>query len=131
MCIRPRKCEKLAVGTLNVRGIRSHLKQKDLALDLERYNVQILGVQETHLQGTGVIDLPCSGNLKYVLFYTGSDNNSHHGVGIAIEKGLCAKFKGFSDRTCMATFRIDEKANKPSGHFGFWRPSGILTLCGP
>ena len=44
--------KQLAVGSLNVRGIREN--QTDLADDMQKYKLDILAVQEHHMKGTGV-----------------------------------------------------------------------------
>ena len=41
-----------------------------------KYKLDILGLQETHLKGTGIKDIETTdGKRRFDLFYTGSENN--------------------------------------------------------
>ena len=103
----------LTVGSLNVRGIRKTSDQTVLADDMQRYKVDILGVQERHLKGSGVINIRSSDNKdEYKLYYTGPQDNKHHGVGILAKKDLLAEYKKISDRTCMATIWLEGQRRK-------------------
>ncbi len=83
-----------------------------MADDMLKYGLQILAIQETHMQGTGVEEIRTStGKRKYNLFYTGADNNKHHGVGIIAEKELDAEFRVINDRICMLTTKIQTENN--------------------
>ena len=42
----------MKIGTWNVRGLLEETKLKALERDLNRYNLDILTVQETHIRGT-------------------------------------------------------------------------------
>eukprot|EP00794_Sanderia_malayensis_P021081 gene21081-23137_t len=112
MCVIPPRIAKikLNVGTLNVRGLNSDAKKQHVANDMNRYQLSILAIQETKLKESGVIDIKTSdGKQQYDLYYTGSVKDKYHGVGIVTEKGLNAEFKTISNRTCMATIRLEEK----------------------
>ena len=39
----------LRVGTLNVRGLRQEIKRTNIASDIEKYKLDILLIQETHI----------------------------------------------------------------------------------
>ncbi len=80
---------------------------------MQKYKLDILGVQEHHMKGTGVIDIKSSDNKNvYEFYYTGPKENQHHGVGIVAKKELFADYKPISDRICMATIWIEgEKGN--------------------
>ena len=97
----------MRVATWNLRGIKSEEKLQDLADDFHQYGVDALGVQETHLRGTGSIDLPIPTNGKpdnqYTIYYTGPEDSSHHGVGIIIKKECNAIFKRVNNRICYIT----------------------------
>ena len=108
MTKRRRRTNDLAIGTINCRGIRGELKQKQLVGDITRYKVQILALQETHLQGTGTFEVS-DGNNTYEIFYTGADDNRYHGVGIAADKNLKGQYKRISDRICTMTTHVNKK----------------------
>jgi exonuclease III len=93
------------IGTLNVRGLKCELKLKHLAHDMQKYELDILTIQETKLKGLGIIDI---GN-EYELFHSSSDNNCYYGCGIICKKDLKVAYKPVSDRICMATIRLDTR----------------------
>ena len=47
----------------------------------------------------------------YELFYTGPNDNKHHGVGIIFRKDLKADYKEIMEKNCVATFKL-EKQNR-------------------
>lgn len=98
------------VGTFNVRGIISDYNKKCLADDLvKKYDLQILGIQETHLKGTGCQDIVTSdGKNNFNLFYNGADDNKYHGVGIVCNSTLKPVFTPISNRICKLTAQIND-----------------------
>ena len=83
---------------------------------MQKYKIDILAIQETHLKGTGAIDIRTSDNKEvFDLYYTGPEKNSFHGVGVVVRKDQQADFKNISDRICMATIRLEE--DKRDLHF--------------
>ena len=47
----------LRIGSLNVRGLRNELKQRLVATDLEKYNINVLLIQETHIKNNEIFDI--------------------------------------------------------------------------
>lgn len=108
----------LTVGSLNVRGVKSKKYQNELADDMRKYGIDLLGIQESHLKGTGLIDIKTSdGKETYELFYTGKETNTHHGVGIVAKKDLGAEFKEISDRACEAIIQLESGKNSKKLNF--------------
>ena len=108
----------MRIGTWNLRGLKLADKRQHLANDINTYKLDILTVQETHLKGTDQIELPTPNNNtnnrnndRYTLYHTGSDNNSHHGVGIIIKNNTNAHFKRITDRICTLTVDLNEITN--------------------
>ena len=69
------------------------------------YDLYILGLSETHIKGEGLEEIRAFQKDKhrdYLMYYTGSDNNKHHGVGLLINKELDPSFTRISDRICVA-----------------------------
>ena len=98
----------LNVGSLNCRGLTKPYEEETLADDMRRYQIHLLAIQETHLKGTGTKLLTTTDSkAKYRLFYTGSQENKFHGVGIVISDHLNAQFKEISNRICTATVKLD------------------------
>lgn len=60
-----------------------------IARELERYNIDIIALQETHMPGFGRLDERGSG---YTFFYSGSNETSNqHGVAICVRTKLLMK----------------------------------------
>ena len=79
------------VGNSNVRGIREQKYPKQIVDDMKTYKFDIMGIQEHHLKGAGVIEMRCTDNKDtYELFSTGPNDNKHHWVGIIMRKDLKA-----------------------------------------
>ena len=99
----------LKTGTLNVRGIRSDENKENLANDMIKYDLQILAIQETHLSGTGTISIKTTDKMKtYDLFYTGTKENKHHGVGIVVDSVLKPCFVRINDRICLMKSKLKD-----------------------
>ena len=110
-------CNKFNVGTLNIRGCKDPYDRSILAKDALRYDLQILGVQETHLkhqnnQGfeniVALLDSP-KRSRTYNFFYCGSDKNTHQGVGLLINSALNQTFNRISDRICSAKIQLKSR----------------------
>ena len=100
---------QMNVATLNCRGLKRKQDEESLANDMQSYKLDIIAVQETHLKGTGVKTIQTTDEkLKYDFFYTGSEDNIFHGVGIGISQDLKPQFKRICDRICMVTIKISE-----------------------
>ena len=55
------------------------------------------------------------GKSEYNLYYTGTERNKHHGVGIAVRKDIDGKFERITDRICKFETKIktlDSSKNK-------------------
>ena len=75
----------MRIGTFNVRGLLLDEKREQVAVDFENYNLDVLCIQETHLRGTDTLNLKGEKGKSLKLFYTGSETDSHHGIGILVE----------------------------------------------
>ena len=96
------------IGTFNCQGlVTSEAKQRMLADDFERKNIDILAVQETHLQGTGVKELLSFSNKKYNLYYSGNSKQSINGVGFIVHSNRKVDFEPISERICKITTKIN------------------------
>ena len=100
-------------GCLNVRGIRREQEKQKLVDDAQKYHVQVLAIQETHLPGSGALELKTSdGKDTYDLFYTGEEENKYHGVGIVVDQALKPQFKRLTDRICLMKTQLVVDENK-------------------
>ena len=67
------------VGSLNVGGIRKEQDKQILVDDAQKYHMQVLAIQETHLPGNSALELKTSdGKDTYDLFYTDEEENKYH-----------------------------------------------------
>ena len=97
------------IGTFNCQGlVTSEAKQRMLADDFESKNIDILAVQETHFQGTGVKELLSFNNKKYKLYYSGNSNQSINGVGFIVHSDRKVDFEPISERICKISTKIND-----------------------
>ena len=98
------------VGTFNCRGLRTDIKQKQLANDVRAYHLDALAVTETHLAAEGIKQIKSTNGHIYNFYNAGiTDNNrSVGGVGIVIPLDTNAYFKRYSDRICSATINLPD-----------------------
>ncbi len=77
---------------------------------MKKYKLDILGIRETHLTGTGILEIKTSDNTEtFELYYTGPKRISYHGFGIVVRNDLLADYlqEDISERICKATFRLE------------------------
>ena len=64
-----------------------------------KLKIDIMGKQKHHIKGTGVLEIRSKDSKDtYELFYTGSNDNKHHGVGISARKDLNADYKEITEK---------------------------------
>ena len=63
------------------------------------------GVQETHMKGSGVVKV----DKDYELFYSGSEDNKHHGVGMLVNRALKPQYTANTTRICQMKCYVKEK----------------------
>ena len=96
------------IGTFNCQGlVTSEVKQRMLADDFERKNIDILAVQETHLQSTDVKELLSFSNKKYNLYYSGNSKQSINGIGFIVHSNRKVDFEPISKRICKINTKIN------------------------
>ena len=102
--------QKINIGCLNVRGCQNLEERKTLIEDCQKYEFLIWADSDTHLAGTSLEQHLTSDKqnttTKYAFFQTGSDDNTHHGVGLIIDQDLPPTFKRISDRICAASINL-------------------------
>ena len=108
-------------ASLSVRGIQSDLEKKNLARDLENYEIDIAAIQETHLKEENGHTTIIGNKKNYDLFYISNGNHAYHGDGIAVSSNIRCRFQRISGRIGKITSDNTEdgkenktnKANKP------------------
>ena len=94
------------IGTLNTQGCQDNTKLLSIASDSEKYNVQILGLTETHIVDQHLEEIKGIKNV-FNLYHNGiKGSNKYSGVGILIDKDISATFRRISDRN-MCRAEID------------------------
>lgn len=99
------------IGTLNIRGLKtvnlSDAKKEHIASDMDRYNLLVLAIQETHLSDTTTETIRATGSkTSYTLFLSASahrpnTNVERAGVGMIVRQDINAQFTPISSRLCM------------------------------
>jgi len=96
------------IATFNCQGlVTSAVKKRLIADDFEKYKLNSLAVQETHLKGKGTMILTSSSNKRYILYYSGNDDKSENGVGIILPLNIKATFQPINDRICKITTKVN------------------------
>ena len=110
----------LKIGTLNCRGMRTetvgNTKKEHVAEDMRAYNLDILALQETHIES----DQPemietIDKKRRYTIYYSHSSEMSANiptttrkGVAVVVREGAKVIFKPISDRLCVLKAKINE-----------------------
>ena len=107
------KDKALNVGTLNVQGCRDEFKQSIILEDALNYDLQVIGLTETHVidEGTKTFIVKKNNtNRTYELFVSGiKEHNTYTGTGIAIQSDFRPCFKRITDRISTASFQLNNK----------------------
>ena len=102
----------LNIGTLNTQGCQGKTKILSIARDTEKYNVEILGLTETHVKNQHLEEV--KGIKKvYNLYHNGiKGTNKYSGVGLLINKDINATFQRITDRICVAEIDLEGDSTK-------------------
>ena len=104
-----RKKNILNIGTYNVQGLlSSKTKQMLIANDFYDYKMSALMIQETHLKGTGFLDIKSSKGKTVRLYYSGDGRTSRNGVGILVEPETKCTYTPISSRLMMLRIENDK-----------------------
>ena len=101
------KFKYLKVATFNTQGLRScKIKRKKITEDAERYDIQVMGITETHIKESTVEHFK-SKQKRYTIYHNGIEEESQFtGVGIVIEEDIPATFTRVNDRICYAELKL-------------------------
>ena len=108
------KLPSINVGTLNVRGMKSEIsgeaKRKYLAHYMEQYKLQVLAIQETHINEMTVEKIR-SGKKQFDMYLSNNpkeDNKTTEraGVGFVVQEDLKACFTPISHRICLLKVKV-------------------------
>ncbi|CAH0547149.1 unnamed protein product [Brassicogethes aeneus] len=95
--------ENINMGTWNLRGVYEAGALKSLIRKLNKYNMDLVALQETHLTGNEITFMD-----NFTLFTSGS-NRRRYGVGFLIKnslKGEVKYFKPISDSVSHKAKRV-------------------------
>ena len=98
-------------ATFNVHGFEkiehnngSHsLNLSPLLADLKTRNIDVMAIQEFHLQEAKYKQ----NEPGYTCYFVNDAGNIHHGTGIVIKEQFRPTFTKISARVCAATFKVD------------------------
>ncbi|KAK9692741.1 Endonuclease-reverse transcriptase [Popillia japonica] len=95
------------IASWNVRGLCYAGALKNLEAETEKYNIEILAIQETKLRQEGILELE-----KYILFNSNNKENRLFGTGFLIAnklKHIVMKFTPVNEKICQMQFRGKER----------------------
>ena len=96
------------IASFNCQGlVTSPVKLTQLADDFESNKIDILAVQETHIQGLSVIDITSNNNNTYKLYNCGNDKKSIYGIGIVVHPSRTVEFDPIRERICRISTAIN------------------------
>ena len=85
-----------------------NLKKVSIARYAEKYNIQVMGVNETHIKES-TIEQARGKRKNYTVYHNGIEGaNKHKVVGILIEEEIPSTFTRVNDRICYAKIQLDE-----------------------
>ena len=90
-------------GTFNIRGYRN--KKSELINDLNKYKIDIIGIQETKHGGHEHLE---ELDKNYIAYLTGKNGDFFSGVGIIVKKELKPKFETINERICTCEIKADK-----------------------
>ena len=76
---------------------------------MNKYNVPILAITETHIEGEESQYEITANNTTYILYNVNKQNNHDHGTGFLIKKELNPTFVRISERVCIATIKFNTR----------------------
>ena len=84
-------------------------KKLKMADDMLKYNICMMGVQETHTTECDVeLIKTTDGRKSFILHTSGRQGTSRTGVGIVVRPGMNTSFTAVSDRLCMCKLILEE-----------------------
>ena len=104
---------KLSVATFNVRGLTQEYKQLQLSKDMNKYNIDIMSIQETKIKEDMDINI---GQNRLICFATGA--NISHGNGFMISsklKTMVNRYWKVSDRICVVEILTKSSQKRDNG----------------
>ena len=109
------KSKSLRIGSWNVRTLYEAGKLSQVAKEMQRNHLHILGISETHLSQSGQKRM-----YDNLFICSGNDNDGPHreGVGMLISKAAQKTFRGWEghgSRIIMASFGTKEQGNNSLG----------------
>ena len=102
----------MKIATYNCQGLHSKNKKQFLIEDFINYKIDILCIQETHLQESDIEELKSNktGN-KYHLYKSGNGKKSRNGVGFLVNSNRNIDFQPINDRICQLTTTIANQSH--------------------
>ena len=80
-----------------------------MADDMLKYNICMMGVQETHTtECDDELIKTTDGRKSFILHTSGRQGTSRTGVGIVVRPGMNTSFTAVSDRLCMCKLVLEE-----------------------
>ena len=100
--------------TLNVQEFRDKMKREKICKDKANYNIQIIGITETHYQTEKIENTTIKDKnnkpRNYQIYHGGTDNNTYTGVGKIIEMNGNTKptYQNITNRIIKGGIQVDK-----------------------
>ena len=98
----------ICCGAFNVRGCNKSEQKLTLLEDMISYDLDILGITETHIPQHITVENLNKDKHQFVLFSVNNEGDTNHGVGFIIKKNINPTFKKITDRICKQVDRSNQ-----------------------
>ena len=96
-------------GTFNVRGCNKIEQKITLADDMIAYDLDILGITETHIPQSIAVENIIKDNREFVLFSVNNEGDTNHGVGFITKKSINPTFNKINERICTCSIKLKDR----------------------
>lgn len=128
--MRIKRLETFKLATFNVRGLGALLKQQTLISDLAKLDVDICGLQETHVKEENLKLIIDRTTKELYNLYFAKTSNRYHGVGFAIRKHIPCSIHQIDDRIIVANVvikNVDSSKDRKLKIINFYAPTSQRT----
>lgn len=115
----------MKIASFNVQGLNDKYKQRTLADDFIRLDVDVMAIQETMIKKHKNIQIQASNGTRLTLRNSGHSSRSWEGMRILVKESTKISFKPISERICIAQIK---KSNEKINIMSVYSPTEKETL---
>lgn len=120
-----RKKQNMKIASFNVQGLNDKYKQRTLADDFIRLDVDVMAIQETMIKKHKNIQIQASNGTRLTLRNSGHSSRSWEGMRILVKESTKISFKPISERICISQIK---KSNEKINIMSVYSPTEKETL---